>query len=244
MKYLIWANFKMYKNKSELKSYLDTFINAYSCFTNVDLVIAPMTVCLSTAADLAKDSCVHLAAQNMYYEDQWAYTGETSPLVLKDLGTEYVILGHSERRKYFWETDEIINKKLKSALSHGLRPILCVGENEHERELGTSKESLNIQLRKALEGIEHPENIDIAYEPLRAIGTGKTPTPEEIQNVHTYIRSIIANDQSRIIYGWSVNESNAESIISQPAVNGFLVGGASLDAEKFLKIITTVAAKK
>ena len=241
MKYLVWANFKMYKNQDELKTYFDTFISKYDCFTNTDIMIAPMTVCLSTASELTKNSCIHLGAQNMHHEDQWAYTGETSPLVLKELGSEYVIIGHSERRKYFGETDEIINKKIISALHHGLRPILCIGENDQEKSLGISKDVLKIQLRKALETIDQIEKIDIAYEPLRAIGTGKTPTPEEIQDIHTYIRSIIGNESSRIIYGGSVNDSNAETIIKQSAVNGFLIGGASLDAEKFLHIITTVA---
>ena len=122
-----------------------------------------------------------------------------------------------------------------------MRPILCIGENDQEKNLGISKEVLKIQLRKAMETIDQIEKIDIAYEPLRAIGTGKTPTPEEIQDIHTYIRSIIGNESSRIIYGGSVNDNNAEIIIKQSAVNGFLIGGASLDAEKFLHIITTVA---
>ncbi len=240
MKYLIWANFKMYKNQSELKTYFDTFVQNYHCFTNIDLTIAPMTVCLSTASELTKNSCIHLGAQNMYYEDQWAYTGETSPVTLKELGCEYVIIGHSERRKLFAEEDSTINKKLQSAIKHGIRPILCVGESSEEKDLWLSKENITIQLRKALKGIDS-NLVDIAYEPIWAIGTGQTPTPEEINEMHHHIRQTINNNESRIIYGGSVNDTNAESIITQAEVNGFLIGGASLDAQKFLTIINIVA---
>lgn len=243
MKYLIGANFKMYKSHKDLQEYFDQFINNYACFVNIDLMIAPMTVCLGTASEMTKDSCVHLWAQNMHYEEQGAFTGETSPVVLKELGAEYVIIGHSERRQYFWETNAMINQKLKAALHHGLRPILCIGENLEQKELGTSKEVLKIQLREALQGIDEVEKIDIAYEPIRAIGTGKSATPEDVQEIHEYIRSVIGNDTSRIIYGGSVNDANAENLIAQPAVNGFLIGSASLDPQKMLKILDVVSKK-
>lgn len=233
----------MYKNQKDLKEYFDQFVNNYACFVNIDLMIAPMTVCLGTASEMTKDSCVHLGAQNMHYEEQWAFTGETSPLVLKDLGAEYVIIGHSERRQYFGETNELINQKLKSALAHGIRPILCIGENLEQKDLGISKETLKIQLREALQWIDAFDQIDVAYEPVRAIGTGKSATPEEVQDIHEYIRSIIGNEKSRIIYWGSVNDANAESLISQPAVNGFLIGSASLDPEKMLKILDIVSKK-
>ena len=206
-------------------------------------MIAPMTVCLGTASEMTKDSCVHLGAQNMHYEDQGAYTGETSPLILKELGAEYVIIGHSERRQYFGETNQMINKKLKSALQHGIRPILCIGENLEQKELGISKETLKIQLREALQGIDTLDQIDVAYEPVRAIGTGKSATPEEVQDIHEYIRSVLGNEKSRIIYGGSVNDTNADILIAQPAVNGFLIGSASLDPQKFLKILDVVSKK-
>lgn len=241
MKYLIGANFKMYKSHKDLQEYFDQFINNYACFVNIDLMIAPMTVCLGTASEMTKDSCVHLGAQNMHYEEQGAFTWETSPVVLKELGAEYVIIGHSERRQYFWETNQMINQKLKAALHHGLRPILCIGENLEQKELGTSKEVLKIQLREALQGIDETEKIDIAYEPIRAIGSWKSATPEDVQEIHEYIRSVIENEKSRIIYGGSVNDVNAESLISQPAVNGFLIGSASLDPQKMLKILDVVS---
>ncbi|AHB41064.1 Triosephosphate isomerase [candidate division SR1 bacterium RAAC1_SR1_1] len=243
MKYLIGANFKMYKSHKDLQEYFDQFVNNYACFVNIDLMIAPMTVCLGTASEMTKDSCVHLGAQNMHYEDQGAYTGETSPLILKELGAEYVIIGHSERRQYFGETNQMINKKLKSALQHGIRPILCIGENLEQKELGISKETLKIQLREALQGIDTLDQIDVAYEPVRAIGTGKSATPEEVQDIHEYIRSVLGNEKSRIIYGGSVNDTNADILIAQPAVNGFLIGSASLDPQKFLKILDVVSKK-
>lgn len=137
----------------------------------------------------------------------------------------------------------MINQKLKAALHHGLRPILCIGENLEQKELGTSKEVLKIQLREALQGIDEVEKIDIAYEPIRAIGTGKSATPEDVQEIHEYIRSVIGNDTSRIIYGGSVNDANAENLIAQPAVNGFLIGSASLDPQKMLKILDVVSKK-
>jgi len=243
MKYLVWANFKMYKNQKELQEYFNQFIDTYSCFTTIDLMIAPMSVCLWTASEMVKNTCVHLWAQNMHYEDMGAYTGEISPLVLKELHAEYVILGHSERRQYFGETNDMINKKIKAALQHGIRPILCIGEHLHEKELWLSKEVLKIQLLESLQGIDDIGLVDIAYEPVRAIWTGKSATPEEVQDIHSYIRSLIATDESRIIYGGSVNTTNAVSLIAQPAVNGFLVGSASLDAPTFLELLSTVANK-
>jgi len=231
----------MYKSQKDLKVYFDQFINNYKCFINIDLMIAPMTVCLGTASEMIKDSCIHLGIQNMHYEEQGAFTGETSPLVLKELGAEYVIIGHSERRQYFDETNQMINKKIKAALHYGIRPILCIGENLKQKELGTSKEVLKIQICEALEGIDNKEYIDIAYEPIWAIGTGESATPKDVQEIHEYIRLIIGNKESRIIYGGSVNENNAESLISQPAINGFLIGSASLDPQKMLKILDIIS---
>ena len=234
----------MFKNQSELKEYFDQFVHKYSCFTNIDVMIAPMTVCLGTAAEMVKDSCVHLGAQNMHYEDAWAYTGEVSPLTLKELGVEYAIIWHSERRTYFAEDNATINKKLKSALHHGIRPILCIGENLQQKELGVSKEILKIQILEAIQWIENVNHIDIAYEPIRAIGTGQTASPEYVQDIHSFIRELIGNQESRIIYGGSVNAENAESLLTQPAVNGFLIGSASLDHTKFLKILDVVSEQK
>jgi len=231
----------MYKSQNALKEYFDQFVNNYACFTNIDLMIAPMTVCLWAASEMTKNSCVNLWAQNMHYEEMGAYTWETSPLVLQELGAKYVIIWHSERRQYFWETNEMINQKLKSALNHWIKPILCIWENLEQKELGISKEILKIQLREALQWIDAIDQIDIAYEPIRAIGTGKSATPEEVQEIHEYIRSIIWNDQSRIIYWWSVNDTNAEDLISQPAINWFLIGSASLDPQKMLKILDVVS---
>jgi triosephosphate isomerase len=236
MNYLIWANFKMNKNTAELKEYLSLFKDTYACFVNVDLMIAPVTAWLGIASEILRESCVNLGAQNMYFEESGAYTGETSPAMLEDLGCQYVILGHSERRQYFGETDENVNKKVKKALEHHIRPIVCIGENLREKELWLTKEVLKIQLVKALEWIESSE-VDIAYEPVWAIGTGKSATPSDVEEIHTFLREILANESSRIIYGGSVNDTNANELIKRKNVNGFLIGSASLDPNKFLKII-------
>ncbi len=253
MKYLIAANWKMNKTVTDTLEYLELFLPSVKDLFEVEIMIAPPFTALSSASiklDAAKkegEYNVKLGAQNMYYEEKGAYTGEISPLMLNELEVDYVILGHSERRHIFGEKDELINKKMFSAIEHGLRPILCVGETLEERELGKTLNVVEAQIRKGLAGIEKDMPfLDIAYEPVWAIGTGKNATPEQAEEVHKFIRSLINemskgnDDKTRILYGGSVNENNASDLIKQPNVNGFLVGSASLDPNRFYKIITKV----
>lgn len=237
MKYLIWANFKMNKTSKEVKEYLEVFKDRYSCFLNIDLMIAPWMATLEVASDILKWSCVKLGSQNMHYELAWAYTWEVSACMLNDLNCEYVILGHSERRQYFNETDELINKKVKSAIKNSIRPILCIGETLDQKENNLTKEILKIQIINWLKDIKDFSEVDIAYEPVWAIWTWKIPTLKEIEDVHAFIRSVVwDNDSTRIIYGWSVKPENSNEIIKIDNVNWFLVWWASLKADEFLKI--------
>ncbi len=253
MKYLIAANWKMNKTVAETLEYLDLFLPAVKDLFEVDIMIAPPFTALASASiklDSAKkegEYNVKLGAQNMFYEEKGAYTGEISPIMLNELEIDYVILGHSERRHIFGEKDELINKKMYSAIEHGIRPILCVGETLEEREQGKTLNVVERQIRKGLAGIEKDMPfLDIAYEPVWAIGTGKSATPAQAEEVHRFIRSLIndlskGNDEkTRILYGGSVNEDNALQLIKEENINGFLVGSASLNPERFYKIITKV----
>ncbi|MBA7601949.1 Triosephosphate isomerase [subsurface metagenome] len=183
----------------------------------------------------------------MYYEDEGAYTGEISGKFLKAMGCEFVIIGHSERRKYFSESDTDVNKKIKKALSFGITPIVCVGETLEEREKGKTADVVKKEIIGALQEQTDKEKIIFAYEPIWAIGTGKTAQPEDANKIHNLIRNIIKTDFGmdetvvRVLYGGSVNPSNAEALMSQPDIDGSLVGGASLDAKSFVEIITTSA---
>ena len=201
--------------------------------------------------DAAIDSPIRVAAQDMHWLDQGAYTGETSPLMLKALGVTHVLIGHSERRQYFNETDESVNLKLKSALKHGLVPIVCVGEQLAEREAGQTREVLDRQTAIALEGIApaDAQPLVIAYEPVWAIGTGRTATPEIAAEAHAIIRARIASSLSteiaastRILYGGSVKPENTSSLCCLEDIDGALVGGASLDATSFAQIVANSAA--
>ena len=189
---------------------------------------------------------IKIGAQNMHWEEKGAYTGEVSASMLKSIGVEYVIIGHSERRQYFAETDETVNKKIKSALSHGLKPIVCVGETLEQREAGETEKIVTTQIAKAFEGIssENLENIIVAYEPIWAIGTGKTATKEDANNTIMQIRKKLAeiygqNEAEGVIiqYGGSVKSSNAKELFEMSDIDGGLVGGASLKAEEFSKIV-------
>ncbi|NPA16728.1 triose-phosphate isomerase [Persephonella sp.] len=253
MSYLIAANWKMNKTVGETLEYLELFLPSVKDLMKVEIMIAPPFTALSSASiklDAARkegEYNVKLGAQNMYYEEKGAFTGEISPLMLTELEVDYVILGHSERRHKFGEKDELINKKVISAVEHGIRPILCVGETIEEREQGKTLSVVERQIRNGLAGVERDlVYIDIAYEPVWAIGTGVNATPEQAQEVHRFIRSLIneiskGNDhKTRILYGGSVNEKNARELIKEPNIEGFLVGTASLDPERFYKIITEV----
>lgn len=213
---------------------------------NVKVIICPPFTSLEKAYSLIKDTSIKLGAQNMYFEQSGAFTGEISPVMLKSVGCEYVILGHSERRTIFGETNQLINKKIKSAIKNGLKPIFCIGETLNEREEGKTFEIVETQIREGLEGINEEElsNLIIAYEPVWAIGTGRNATPEQAEEVHQFIRNLIAKLYSEklsenliIQYGGSVKPENSKDIMSQPNVDGALVGGACLNADSFIKII-------
>ena len=213
---------------------------------NCDIIVCPPFTSLLEASKLLKGSSIKLGAQNMHFEESGAFTGEISASMLKSAGCEYVILGHSERRHIFGESDEVINKKIKKALSTGLKPIFCVGELLEERENGTTNDVVKRQVLKGLDGIsaDDMKNIIIAYEPVWAIGTGKTASPAQAQEVHEFIRDLIEIDYSletandvTIQYGGSVKPDNAVELLSQPNIDGALVGGACLKADPFLGII-------
>lgn len=212
---------------------------------NGEVIVAPSFTALQSVGEALKGSAVRLAAQNMYPEDKGAFTGEVSPLMLKDAGCTFVIVGHSERRKYFAETDEQVNLKTRKALSSGLRPIVCVGETDGERNSGVTQAVVGRQVRKALAGIgvDQMDRLVVAYEPVWAIGTGKVATPEQADDVHDFIRRLLveiygcAGADVRILYGGSVTKDNITELIAIEDIDGALVGGASLAPDAFLGII-------
>lgn len=215
-----------------------------------DIVIAPVFTALAAVRDVISGSAVRLAAQNVFSEDKGAYTGEISPAMLKDAGCEYVIIGHSERRKYFHETDETVNAKVKKALAAGLIPIMCVGETEEEREKGVTEFVVGQQVKKGLFGVERLDAIVVAYEPVWAIGTGKNATPDQAESVHGFIRGILSDtyggqqaEDTRVLYGGSVTPDNIDSLIAKNNIDGALIGGASLKSESFVSIIRAVSGR-
>ena len=214
--------------------------------TSCEVVVCPPFTALSTVAELTEDTKVRVGAQNVFHEEEGAYTGEVSPAMLTDIGVSYVIVGHSERRSIFKEADRCVNKRVRIVLQHGMSPILCVGESLNQRESGETVAFIHSQLEMGLHGVpaeEMPEVV-IAYEPIWAIGTGRTATAEQAGEVCQSIREKIATmytpeiaDQVRIVYGGSVKSENAKEILAQPHVDGALVGGASLKAGSFAGII-------
>lgn len=241
---LIAGNWKMNKTPQEavqLVNELKVLINN----TAAEVAVCPPFVALNDVLKAVEGSHIKVGAQNMYHQDSGAFTGEISPVFLKAMNIEYVILGHSERRQYFGETNQEINKKLAAALKHNLKPILCVGETLDEREAGKAFDVIGEQVEKCLEGMQQ-HNLDhlvIAYEPVWAIGTGRTATKEDANEVIGFIRqqlSRILNDRlsvnTRILYGGSVKASNIKELMDMPEIDGALVGGASLDAQEFAKI--------
>ena len=212
----------------------------------VTVAVCPPSVYLSSVASALSSSSVGLGAQNVYSEEKGAFTGEVSVPMLKDVGCTYTLIGHSERRHIFGETDEMINKKVHAAISGGLLPILCVGELQEEREAGKTEEVVKTQIVKGLAGIDAAkmQAITIAYEPVWAIGTGLTATPEQAQEVHAFIRGLLADlydatlaEEIRIQYGGSAKPGNAAELLGKKDVDGLLVGGASLKAADFMGII-------
>lgn len=244
---VIAGNWKMNNNLEESEKLINGLKNLLQNENpNCDVIICPPFISLAEASNLIKDSVIKLGAQNMYFEENGAYTGEISASMLKSTGCEYVILGHSERRTIFGESDEVINKKIKKALSAGLKPIFCVGELLEQRENGTTNSVIKNQIIKGLEGIsaEDMKNVIVAYEPVWAIGTGKTATPVQAEEVHKFIRSLIKTnfsdevaDNLVIQYGGSVKPDNAKELLSQKDIDGALVGGACLKADSFMGII-------
>lgn len=211
-----------------------------------DVIICPPFINLETAHALLKDSSIKLGAQNIYFEESGAFTGEISASMLKGVGCEYVILGHSERRTIFGENDQIINNKMKTAIKNELKPIFCVGETLEEREKGVTFKVIETQVKNGLNLLRESEleHLIIAYEPVWAIGTGRNATPQQAQEVHLFIRELIGKMYSQIFaaqlviqYGGSVKADNAKELLSQPDIDGALVGGACLKADSFIKII-------
>ena len=245
-KYLIAGNWKMHKTVEEARKFFEVFLKKLEeKAVDREIMIAPPFTCMFACAEAVKGSIVKLGAQNACWEPKGAFTGEISPEMLKEFGVKYVIIGHSERRHIFGETDELINKRVKGVFSAGLVPVLCVGETLEEREAGKTFDVVKNQLEEGLKGLSgvNGENLVIAYEPVWAIGTGKTATPLQAQEVHQFIRERLkdlfgekVSQQIRILYGGSVKPENAGSILEQPDIDGVLVGGASLDPEKFYEI--------
>ena len=240
---VIAGNWKMNMLPSDTIKYMEKIAPLVKESQNEVIICAPFTD-LFYAINYVRDiPYIHIGAQNMHYEESGAFTGEVSADMLTSIECEYVIIGHSERRQYFNETDESVNLKVKTALKHGLKPIICVGENLEQREAGEAKKVVNTQITKDLDGLtlEDLSNIIIAYEPIWAIGTGKTATKEDAEEVIKAIRDIIReifySDDVPILYGGSVKPENAQELFTMPNIDGGLVGGASLDPEVFEKIV-------
>lgn len=243
---VIAGNWKMNKTVSEAVELAKAVVaKAGEAPASVDLVIAPTFVCLTEVAKVLAGSRVSLAAQDLHWEESGAFTGKISAAMLVSAGVKYVIIGHSEQRQFFGETDETVNKKVKQALKHGLLPIVCIGELLAEREAGQTDAINERQLKGAYAGVsaDDAKKSVVAYEPVWAIGTGRTARASDAQSAHAYLRDRIRNelgevaDGVRILYGGSVKPDNAAELLAQPDVDGLLVGGASLDAAGFTRII-------
>jgi triosephosphate isomerase (TIM) len=243
---LIAANWKMYKTPAEAIAFTDAFLPLIANQSKAEVVLCPAMTSLAATLEATKGTQVRIGAQTMHWLDQGPYTGETSPLMLNAIGATHVLIGHSERRQYFNETDTTVNLKLKSALAHDLIPIVCVGEHQAERESGRTNDVLKLQVAIALEGIDPAAAtpLVIAYEPVWAIGTGLTATPEIAAEAHKFIREQVAKAlnpalaaSTRILYGGSVKPDNAASLCCLEDIDGALVGGASLDPQSFAQII-------
>lgn len=247
-KRFIAGNWKMNCTAAETKSLLTEIMAAKFDSDKVTVVVCPPFTALETAAQTIEGSQLSLGAQNMSQHEKGAYTGEVSAEMLLTVGVSFCILGHSERRQYYGETDELVNAKAHHALGAGLKPIICVGETLQEREAGITEKVLAIQLDHSLAGLTARQlsNTVVAYEPVWAIGTGKTATPEMAQHVHKFIRERVsglskeAAENLPILYGGSMKPGNASELLAQPDIDGGLIGGAALKAEDFIKIINSV----
>ena len=244
------GNWKMNTTATEAERLVLEMLEKLDSIKGVDKVLCPPFVSLVGIGMMLQSSSINLGAQNMYFEAKGAYTGEISPVMLREL-CQFVILGHSERRWYFGETDEIVNRKLKGALANSLKPILCVGERLEENEAGKTKEVVSRQVNAALSGIEPVRDLVIAYEPVWAIGTGKAASGKQAAATIQFIRDVVAklwNESTaqdlRILYGGSVTSANIAEFVSHPEIDGALVGGASLKAEEFVGIVEKTAEIK
>jgi len=244
---IIVGNWKMHKTTAEAVALVKALKASMASIQDVDIGVAPPFTALVAVAEALRGSAIFVAAQNMHWEPQGAFTGEISAAMLLDVGCTRVIIGHSERRQYFAETDTTVNRKLKAALNVQLDPILCIGETLEQREGNATFGVLEQQLRQGLADIPATgmQRLVMAYEPIWAIGTGKTATPDQAQEVHAFIRGLLGDlygkalaDEVRIQYGGSVNAGNVHTLMTQPDVDGALVGGASLEASAFAQIVS------
>jgi len=251
-KYLIAGNWKMNKTAAEGMDLVSEVGAVVGKQTDVSVVVCPPFTALESAAKVVDESNLLLGAQNMYPKNEGAFTGEVSPVMLRSLFCTFVILGHSERREYFAESDAFINEKVLAALESSLKPILCVGETLEQREADETAAIVTAQLEAGLKGVakSQAENVVIAYEPVWAIGTGKTATPEMAQEVHALIRELLVKQfgeaaaaKIRILYGGSMKPGNASELLDQPDIDGGLIGGASLQAKSFIELVKIAQTK-
>jgi triosephosphate isomerase len=245
------ANWKMFKTVQEAVFYAKEFRVLVKDLQGVEIVLAPPFTALHAVAEASRNSIVAVAGQDVYWEKEGAYTGEVSAGMLKEAGAEYVLIGHSERRRLFGESDETVNRKTHAAVLSGLYPIVCIGETLEEREAGQTLEVLDRQVNKGLDGLsaEQVADLVIAYEPVWAIGTGRNATPEQAGEAHAHIRGRLrqwfgadAADRCHILYGGSVKPDNVGALAALPDIDGGLVGGASLEPQGFLKIVQNFVA--
>ena len=251
---VIAGNWKMNKDFRQTEELIDGLKKSVSFdLQSVSVILCPPFTSLELAARLVKGTPFAIGGQNMYFEDEGAFTGEIAPAMLKSVGCRYVILGHSERRQFFGETDEFINKKVKKALASGLIPIVCVGETLQQREQNITEQIVTAQVRGVLSDVsaQNAEKLILAYEPVWAIGTGRTATPQQAEDVHALIRKLLTElyggttaERGIIQYGGSVKADNAADLLWQPNVDGALVGGACLKADSFSAIIRAAVARK
>lgn len=243
---IIAGNWKLNNTEKEAVALVTALRNTLIDLTELDIVVCPVFTAIPVVHDVLSESNIAVGAQDLYWEDSGAFTGEVSAPLLKEIGVKYVIVGHSERRQFFGETNQTVNKKIHAALRHGLTPIVCVGEVLQEREGNKTFDTIETQCKESLAGLnaEEMKKIVIAYEPVWAIGTGKTATPPQAQEVHQFIRQwLIKMYQDkvamavRIQYGGSVKPENIAELMAQPDIDGALVGGASLKAEVFIQIV-------
>ena len=242
----IAGNWKMFKTVADTVKYVKEFRGLVKDVSGVEIVLAPPFTAIHAAAEAARNSNVAIAAQDMFWEREGAFTGEISAPMLQEAGAEYVIIGHSERRTLFGDTDATVNRKLAAAVAAGLAPIVCIGETLDQRERNETFDVLDRQIKQGFDGLTSDQigQLVVAYEPVWAIGTGRTATPEQAQEVHAFIRTRIAAkhgkavaDVLRVLYGGSVKPDNVKWLMALPDVDGALVGGASLKADSFLKLV-------